>query len=161
EPYVEESYWLRAVDSCHGSADTGSADDLSIMDTFMAGLVRWLNAIGIPTVLSCDGHGEKRPYFIAADEESGRLAAWLLNFRAPHFTQAGKTVKYAGAGPNPGATRPAERQKRMLDFAEWLAKNREDLGAMLAAMRRISAPKTQPKPETAPPREQEPSPKPN
>ncbi len=145
EPYVEESYWLRTVDSSHGSAEMGKADDLAVMDTYMGGLVRWLNQVGIGTELSCDGHGEKRPYFITVDEDSARLAAWLLNFRAPQFNQAGKTVKYAGSGPNPTATKPAERLKKMLDVAEWLAKNRDDLKAMLFSMRRFSAPKTQPK----------------
>lgn len=149
EPYVEESFWLRAVDAVHGSAEAGRPDDLAVLDTYMAGLVRWLNLVGIATVLSCDGHGDRRPSFVTADEEGARLAAWLLNFRAPQFTQSGRTVKYAGSGPNPAATKPAERQRRMLDVAEWLAKNREDLKAMVAAMRRISAPKTPPRPEPA------------
>ncbi len=149
ESYVEESYWLRTVDSSHGSAEMGKADDLAIMDTCMAGLVRWLNQLGIGTELSCDGHGEKRPYFITVDEESARLASWLLNFKVPQFNQSGKTVKYAGAGPNPSATKPADRLKKMLDAAEWLAKNRDDLKIMVASMRRVSAPKTPPKPEPA------------
>jgi hypothetical protein len=42
----------------------------------------------------------------------------------------------------------------MLDVAEWLAKNREDLGAMVAAMRRVSAPKSPPRPDPAVAREQ-------
>jgi hypothetical protein len=154
EPYVEESYWLRAVDSSHGSAETGRPDDLAVMDTYMAGLVRWLNLVGIATEASCDGHGERRPSFACVDEDGARLAAWLLNFRVPQFNQAGRTVKYAGSGPNPSATKPAERQKKMLDVAEWLAKNREDLGAMVAAMRRVSAPKSPPRPDPAAAREQ-------
>jgi len=153
EPYVEESYWLRAVESCHGGAEGKSSDDLAIMDTHMAGLMRWLGQVGIATESSCDGHGEKKPFFIAVDEDNARLAAWLLNFRATQFNQAGKTVKYAGSGPNPNATKPADRLKRMLDVAEWLAKNREDLKSMLAAMRKVSAPKTPAKAETSTPRE--------
>jgi hypothetical protein len=156
EPYIEESYWLRAVDSSHGSAEAGRADDLAIMDTYMAGLVRWLNQVGIGTELSCDGHGLKKPSFMAVDEESARLAAWLLNFRVSQFNQSGKTVKYAGSGPNPNAAKPGERLKKMLDVAEWLAKNREDLKVMTAAMRRVSAPKTPPKPEPAVSKEQNP-----
>jgi hypothetical protein len=147
EPYIEESYWLRAVDGCHGGAETGQIDDLAIMDTYMGGLVRWLNQVGIGTESSCDGHGERKPSFSTVDEESARLAAWLLNFRSPQFTQTGKTVKYAGSGPNPNATKPADRLKKMLDVAEWLAKNREDLKEMLAAMRRVSAPKAAAKSE--------------
>ena len=154
EPSIEESYWLRAVDGCHGSAEAGQADDLAIMDTYMGGLVRWLNQVGIPTESSCDGHGEKKPWFTAVDEESARLAAWLLNFRTPRFDQSGKMVKYAGSGPNPNATKPADRLKRMLDVAEWLSKNRDDLKEMLASMRKVSAPKTPPKPEAAAPKEQ-------
>jgi len=149
EPYVEESYWLRAVESSRGTAEGGSADDLAIMDTYMAGLMRWLGQVGIATELSCDGHGEKKPFFIAVDEDNARLAAWLLNSRAPQFNQSGKTVKYAGSGPNPAATKPADRQKKILDFAEWLAKNREDLKAMLAAMRKVTSPKTQAKADVA------------
>ncbi len=154
EPYVEESYWLQTVDSSHGGAETGKVDDLAVMDTYMAGLVRWLNQVGVGTESSCDGHGERKPSFQATDEESARLAAWLLNFKAPQFNQTGKTVKYAGAGPNPNATKPAERQKKMLDFAEWLAKNREDLKNMLVSMRKVAAPKTPPKPEPAAHKEQ-------
>ena len=156
EPYVEESYWLRAIDSTHGSAAGGQADDLAVMDTHMAGLVRWLGQVGIATESSCDGHGEKKPFFIAFDEDNARLAAWLLNFRATQFNQSGKTVKYAGSGPNPNAAKPAERLKKMLDVAEWLAKNREDLRVMVAAMRKVSAPKTQAKAEavTGKPQEQ-------
>jgi hypothetical protein len=160
EPSIEESYWLRAVDGCHGSADAGQAGDLAVTDTYMAGLVRWLNQVGIGIESSGDGHGEKKPWFTAVDEESARLAAWLLNFRSPRFDQSGRTVKYAGSGPNPAATKPADRLKRMLDVSEWLAKNREDLREMLAAMRRVSGPKTPAKPEPAPPREQVPRPKP-
>ena len=115
--------------------------------------MRWLNQVGIGTELSCDGHGEKKPHFMAVDEESARLAAWLLNFRASQFNQSGKTVKYAGSGPNPNAAKPAERLKKMLDVAEWLAKNREDLKVMVAAMRKVSAPKTPPKTEAAVARE--------
>jgi len=153
EPYIEESFWLRTVDSGHGSSEAGRADDLASMDTYMAGLVRWLNEAGIATELSCDGHGERKPSFTAADEESARLAAWLLNFRAPQFNQSGKTVKYAGAGPNPNATKPADRLKKMLDVAEWLAKNREDLKSIVASMRKVSAAKAPLKPEPAAPKE--------
>lgn len=145
EPFIDESLWLRAVDATHGAAEAGRADDLAILDTHMAGLVRWLNQVGIATEASCDGHLERRPSFTAADEDGARLAAWLLNFRMPQFNQAGRTVKYAGSGPNPAASKPADRLRRMLDAAEWLAKNRDDLREMVSAMRRVSAPKASPK----------------
>lgn len=42
EPYVSEYLWLELVDRCHIAAEGGLYDDLSIMDTYMAGIVRWL-----------------------------------------------------------------------------------------------------------------------
>jgi hypothetical protein len=155
EPYIEENHWLRAVDSCHGSAEAGNADDLAIMDTYLAGLVRWLNEIGITTTLSCDGHLKDDPRFWTADAESAHLAVWILNYRGQRqFAHASRMVKFLAASPFPGLPRSAEKLKRLLDSAEWLFKNREDLKSLLASMRRIIAPKTPAKAETAPAKEQ-------
>ena len=38
----------------------GNAEDLRIMDTYMAGLVRWINQVGISTTCSCDGRDGRR-----------------------------------------------------------------------------------------------------
>ena len=59
-PTINQSEWLTAVEKCHSGAEGGSCDELEIMDTYMAGIVRWLNEIGISTDISCDGH-ERRP----------------------------------------------------------------------------------------------------
>lgn len=34
--------------------------EIKIMDTYMAGVVRWVNAAGIETTFSCDGHGYQK-----------------------------------------------------------------------------------------------------
>ena len=69
---LEEISWLKAIEDLHGGAEGGDPDDLSIMDTYIAGIVRWTNAIGIKTCNSCDGHGT-HPAFIqirSSDDET-------------------------------------------------------------------------------------------
>jgi len=41
--------------------------ELNIMDPYISGIVRWLNALGIETIRSCDGHGKKSPNIILKD----------------------------------------------------------------------------------------------
>lgn len=48
------------VEETHKGAEGGLYNELFIMDTFMAGIVRWLNEIGITTEFSCDGHGKRK-----------------------------------------------------------------------------------------------------
>lgn len=60
-PTVDQSEWLQAVEKCHAGSEGGTCDELDIMDTYMAGIVRWLNEIGIYTEISCDGHERNSP----------------------------------------------------------------------------------------------------
>ncbi|WP_462326142.1 hypothetical protein [Desulfoplanes sp.] len=83
EAYVDESLWLGIVEKAHSGAESGRADDLSIMDTYMAGLVRWLHYIGIETSYSCDGHGERPPQ-IEVTSDVG-IALWILRTRSSFF----------------------------------------------------------------------------
>ncbi len=57
---VDESAWLAAIDKLHTDSEGGRSGmddiDLQMMDTYMAGIVRWVNAAGIRTKHSCDGH---------------------------------------------------------------------------------------------------------
>ena len=57
---VDESAWLDAIDKLHTDSEGGRSGmddiDLQMMDTYMAGIVRWVNAAGIKTKHSCDGH---------------------------------------------------------------------------------------------------------
>lgn len=54
---VEEDIWLNTVEDLHGGAEGGNPNDLRIMDTYVSGIIKWINAIGIKTCYSCDGHG--------------------------------------------------------------------------------------------------------
>ena len=59
-PTVDEQIWLAAIDKLHTDSEGGRSDmsdiELQTMDTYMAGIVRWVNAAGIRTTHSCDGH---------------------------------------------------------------------------------------------------------
>lgn len=62
---IHESVWFKAIACLHSGAEGGPSGfeniELHIMDTFIGGVVRWVNAIGIKTSYSCDGHGERPP----------------------------------------------------------------------------------------------------
>jgi hypothetical protein len=68
-----EDDWLKAIEALHTGAEWGASDmaqiELKIMDTYMAGLVRWLNYIGLSTTYSCDGHNRKAPVITFAQAE--------------------------------------------------------------------------------------------
>ena len=53
------------------------------MNFYMAGLVRWLDYIGIETSYSCDGHGERPPQ-IEVTSDVG-IALWILRTRSSFF----------------------------------------------------------------------------
>ena len=69
---IDQSKWLQAVGKIVTRTDEGSCDDLAIMDTYISEIVRWVNEVGIPTDLSCDGYGRKNPSVILAKD--------ILNF---------------------------------------------------------------------------------
>ena len=49
------------------------------MDTYMAGIVRWINAAGIETTLSCDGHGYIKPQLKPRNESQAAALNYFLN----------------------------------------------------------------------------------
>ena len=57
---VDEGEWLTAIEQLHTGTEGGISDmygiELEQMDTFMAGIVRWVNGAGRATSYSCDGH---------------------------------------------------------------------------------------------------------
>lgn len=73
QEFMNEKLWLQAVENLHAGAEGGRADferiDLWIMDTFMAGIVRWINVSGLNTGYSCDGHGFRYPEIYSYDKE--------------------------------------------------------------------------------------------
>lgn len=135
---IDEDLWLSTVDICHGGAEGGSPDELRIMDTYIAGLIRWLNQIGISTTCGCDGKRRSRsPWFEAKDDEEARLAVWILNSREQYFVKNRKGVTFRSVNR---LGQPIER-KQLLDLAEWLHDNKTELSELLKVMRRIRSPK--------------------
>lgn len=57
--------WLDVRDSFRGGAEAGPVGfeniELRIMDTHISGVIRWLNALGYTTTLSCEGHRPQQP----------------------------------------------------------------------------------------------------
>jgi hypothetical protein len=73
---IEEAEWLGAWDKLSGGVEGGSVGfediELGIMDAHMSGIVRWLNALGFVTGISCDGHGKHEPWirFVNSSDEA-------------------------------------------------------------------------------------------
>lgn len=135
ESHVEEDLWLRAVESCHGGAEGGAADELPIMDTYMGGLVRWLNVLGIETTFSCDGHGRNHARLKCRDQKSSRIAACILNLSGQQFQQQGLWISQSRNTP-PTASLTAE-VKDLLDVAEWLHTNQKQLASTVQSLKSV------------------------
>lgn len=71
----DQHIWLQAIDKLHigcgalvnyndlgDNSERISAQSLIIMDTYLAGIIRWVNEIGLITWCSCDGHDRKLPH---------------------------------------------------------------------------------------------------
>jgi hypothetical protein len=135
ESHVEEDRWLRAVESCHGGAEGGAADELPIMDTYMGGLVRWLNALGIETTFSCDGHRRNHARLECNDKNTARIAACILNLSGQKFQQQDRRILQSRNTP-PTASLTAE-VKDLLDVAEWLHTNQEQLVSTVQSLKSV------------------------
>jgi hypothetical protein len=62
---IDQSSWIKVWQECSGGAEGGSDGllkiELSIMDSYLAGIARWLTGLGYVTVSCCDGHGRRLP----------------------------------------------------------------------------------------------------
>lgn len=155
EPEIEQGHWLDTVEQCK-VGDNGQFDDLEILDTHMAGIVRWLNLVGIRTDFSCDGHydqhtGTRRKAYITCPTwEEARMAgsliflSGLLGERVVHRGDTTVLIPESTQTPPPrrrpngeliytARTKPHVRQ--LLEVAEWLHDNRERLSCMLPMLR--------------------------
>ncbi|PQV63900.1 hypothetical protein B1R32_108111 [Abditibacterium utsteinense] len=74
---VDETAWLAIIDEMHKGSEGGTSDlehiELRIMDPYMAGIVRWINAAGFKTYFSCDGEGIKEPKLRLINEDNAPL----------------------------------------------------------------------------------------
>ena len=109
------------------------------MDTYIAGIVRWVNEIGIQTDISCDGQGKKSPSLILRNTDDAAIldaclillsdSAW--RYEIPHF-------KYPRQ-PGKGISRKRTLFHRgwLLDVAEKLHEKRKELSQLIIKMRKI------------------------
>jgi len=134
---VDERLWLRTVEACHGGAEGGNSDELRIMDTYMGGVVRWINQMGLSTTCSCDGHGQRRPRLDAQHVDDIPLIVWILNGPEPMFARSGRWIEMVGNRLAPASPRQLPERAYLLDLAEWLHDNQSQLTELLSSMRRI------------------------
>jgi hypothetical protein len=134
---VDEYAWLNAVESCHGGSEGGDGEDLSIMDTYMAGVVRWLNFVGVKTTFSCDGHGCERAQIECADIPSACVTSNILNLSGHKFLNKSRMV-FMLVKHETGRQNGTVTAKVFLDIAEWVYKNKSQLTSIVDNSRDIT-----------------------
>ena len=136
-PTVDQSEWLQAVEKCHTGAEGGLYDELDIMDTYMAGIVRWLNEIGIFTDISCDGHERKPPSLCLRNKQDACIVnacLALLSGNVWRFQDNRLTCRQMvrnGFSNN----NPRFRRYWLLDVAEKLHEKKNELQELVVKMR--------------------------
>lgn len=148
---IHEKIWLEGVENLHSGAEGGLADfyhiELEIMDTFMAGIVRWINTAGLKTGFSCDGHGKIAPEIYAYDEEpqfflQTVLDSFLFSVSDGQWRyKERKLINYEGNGDRRFNRRLMDEKKNfnrywLLDAAEKIYLKQDFLRDMLTFLRR-------------------------
>lgn len=139
----DESAWLDAVERLHrgveGSASGFDNIELGIMDTYMAGIVRWLNALGLLTEYSCDGHGQKPPRLDVEDHrQAGIVDACLVAVSNGRWRYKDGVITKEAVDRNLRRQHSPDRYW-LLDVAEALFRNREALQGLVKKMAEIGA----------------------
>jgi hypothetical protein len=138
-PTTDQSTWLKAVDKIHAGAEGGSYDDLSIMDTYIAGIVRWVNEIGIQTDISCDGHGKRNPSLsLRNNDDATILDSLLVLLSASAWRFENPFLKFP-MQPGRGISKKRSLHHRgwLLNVAEKLHEKKDDLYQLVVKMRKI------------------------
>ena len=131
---VDESHWLDCWERLHSGAEAGATGfesiELELMDTYMAGVVRWLNASGLQTFISCDGHGRRAPYIEVAARDVdrttnliGRASDNQLLYDGRHILLANPSARPSSLGRRKDSAPPSRRwphRRQLLDLAEQL-----------------------------------------
>ena len=143
-PTVDEYLWLNTIHHLHSGAEGGRPHNLELMDTFMPGLVRWLNNIGLATTFSCDGHNRRAPRIQFHSRQDTDIAAWLLNTPAKRFRIQPGRLNILTTIPLPrprdhDRPRPLFPRRHFLDLAEWLHTNQDLLRETASAMQRVKS----------------------
>jgi hypothetical protein len=105
------------------------------MDTFLAGLTRWLSYIGIESGCSCDGHGEKAPIFSSDESDHAVLRRCLKLVSTANIHFVNGRLRLSG---------PLERTFKnirplLLDLAEAIYDKRDELSQHVKIARTLPA----------------------
>lgn len=116
----------------HRGAEGGDFSDLRIMDTYMAGIIRWINNIGIKTSNSCDGHGQCNPTIRVEDRTQKILLDSCLQLLSNGTWQYERNF-IKRITPVHRNIRTNQDRYELLDIAEKLYHNMEALSNYIAA----------------------------
>ncbi|MGG0940176.1 hypothetical protein ABHN11_29680 [Brevibacillus centrosporus] len=156
EPEVDEEAFLQAFHANRRSREDfpGEVDAILLhsLDPYIAGIVRWCTAIGIPTAMSCDGHGRRHAslYFQKGDEQYPVMlesclsllsgGKWQFKYQyqsaAGHFLMRLSQQEMRERGSVPGGERTYE-QTWLLDVAEALQDHQNLLGEVVRSMKTV------------------------
>ncbi|MBW7652127.1 M20/M25/M40 family metallo-hydrolase [Anoxybacillus sp. ST4] len=81
-PPISEKQWLKAVDvPWRGVSESLGLEEPNVfeLDTYMSGIIRELNRLGLRTVFCCDGHGERSPHVCFDERTNIEKVLQLLN----------------------------------------------------------------------------------
>jgi hypothetical protein len=136
-PEINELTWLQTIEHNHGGAESGRKGfnniELLIMDTFLAGLTRWLSYIGIENGCSCDGHGTKIPNWGPSDEADVIIFIQCLKQVSTDnilFMRPGRLCL-----PGPPSRTIENIRPLLLDLAENIYAKRDDLADFVKVSR--------------------------
>ena len=138
---VDENAWLHIVEQCHGGAEGGPSYELQIMDTYMAGLVRWMNEIGIQTSSSCDGHGNMPPRLWIHPNESFIAAKFILDMAGLHFRKRGNEIQFFSPRNLQCETNRDNYltiRQQLLGIAEWIFTKKVNLKNIVNETNKVS-----------------------
>lgn len=143
--FVEEHVWLNTIENLHSGSEGGPSDmqniQLGIMDTFMAGVVRWINAIGIETTFSCDGHDREEPKLRLADNNQEPLLDYCLRtISSGRWRFRGFRIAERRNSPARNLAAPSAYDRSwLLNVAERLYENQAALIELVEVAQRVSA----------------------
>ncbi len=135
---IEENEWLDTIDELHGGAEGGRAEELGIMDTYIAGIVRWANEIGFRSYYSCDGHQTNPPKISFLESYDGIIFKFFIELLSEGRWTGLKRRDYIILRNLEHDIRDHSQKMWLLDFAEELYKNFEDLKTIYKECKKIN-----------------------
>jgi hypothetical protein len=136
---IDKRIWLDTLERLHSGAEGGSYDELPIMDTYVAGIVRIINELGLQTCYSCDGHGKQRNRIRFSEKSSSyKFDACLIAISKGkyRFTNYSIVTMRKNALSSEHTSRKCIRYYNrdfLLEVAELLHKNRDKALAIITS----------------------------